>query len=98
MLWQCSITRIVLSRAPGTSTSTAPIRGTDSKPISRQVAAGKAAVKSGVDVKKTDITDSGVRELERIIVVMSSLTPSPIAAGVFALTCIAPRIALITMG
>ena len=33
----------VLSKAPGTATSTEPISGTLAKPISRQAAAGKAA-------------------------------------------------------
>jgi len=74
------------SRAPGTSTSSAPISGTDSNPISRHAAAGKAAVRSGVEVKMTEITDSGVRAFWRIIAPMSSLTPSPMASGVFALT------------
>jgi len=89
---------MVRMSAPGTSTSTAPMRGTDSKPISRQAAAGKAAVRSGVDVKITDITDDGVNKLARMMAAMSSLTPTPIASAVFASTWIAPLIALITMG
>lgn len=83
--------------APGTSTSTAPMSGTDSKPISRQAAAGKDAVRSGVDVKITDITDDGTKELVRMMAFMSSFTPAPIASAVFASTWIAPLIALITM-
>ena len=98
LLSQWSMTRIVRSSAPGTSTSTAPIKGTDSNPISRQAAAGKAAVKSGVDVKITEITELGVSELARMIAAMSSLTPSLIASTVFALIWVAPRTALIGMG
>ena len=75
-----------MDKAPGTSTSTEPISGTEAKPISRHAAAGKAAVKSGVDVKKTETTSLGVSELASKIAWISSLTPVAIASGVFALT------------
>ena len=77
---------MTIAKAPGTSTSTEPISGTEAKPISRHAAAGKEAVKSGVEVKKTETTSLGVRVLASKIAWISSLTPVAIAYGVFALT------------
>ena len=69
------------------------MRGTDSKPTSRANAAGKAALRSGLAVKRTEMTSDGVRPLAASISVRSSLTPAAIASGELATTWVAPRIA-----
>jgi hypothetical protein len=46
--------------------------GTLAKPISRHAAAGKAAVRSTVEVKKTETTSEGEIELDFKIELMSS--------------------------
>jgi hypothetical protein len=82
----------------GTDTSTEPISGTLANPISRQAAAGKAAVKSAVEVKKTETTSEGEIALDFKIEPISSWTPEAISVEVFASTWIAPRIPRIAMG
>jgi hypothetical protein len=56
------------------------------KPISLQAAAGKAAVKSAVEVKKTEITSEGVISFDFKIDPMSSSIPEAIAAAELAST------------
>jgi hypothetical protein len=56
------MTRIVRGRAPGTSISTEQIKGVFAKPTDRAAAAGKAELRSGLEVKRTEITSSGVSE------------------------------------
>jgi hypothetical protein len=61
-------------------------------PISRQAAAGKAAVRSAVEVKKTETTSLGVILLESKIELISSCTPAAILDAELASIWIAPRI------
>ena len=89
---------MVRMSAPGTSTSKAPMSGTDSKPISRQAAAGKEAVRSGVDVKITALTDDGTIELVRLLGFLGSFTPAPIAPAAFASTWSEPLVRLLALG
>ena len=59
--------------------------------------AGKSAVRSGVAVIKTEITESTSRPLALSMAGRSSRTPSPIATLEFTLTWVAPLIARKTM-
>ena len=90
----CAMTLIVRSRAPGTSISTLQIRGTSLKPSSRAEPAGKAALRSGLTVKMTEITSAGVSWLALSISRRSSLVATPIASAELAYAWVAPRTAL----
>ena len=80
--------------APGTGISIEHISGTAWKPSLRAASAGNSAVRSGVAVKSTLITSSGVRSLRLITALTSSAVPSRMASRSSASTWIAPRMAM----
>jgi hypothetical protein len=60
--------------------------GTLAKPISLQAAAGKAAVRSAVDVKNTEITSAGLISFDFKIEPISSCTPEVMSEAELAST------------
>jgi hypothetical protein len=72
---------MVLGKLPGTAISTAHNRGTISRPMLRAEAAGKSEIKSGVQVKRTEIKSAGLSWFDSKIFERSSTTPAFINAG-----------------
>ena len=73
--------RMVRSSEPGTPISTEQINGTSVNPRSRAELAGKAALRSGLTVKMTEMKSSPESEFARKISARSSLVAKSIASA-----------------